>query len=353
MIGRRKSAVKVGLPPGSMVYTGEQKLFPVTIELTTYNTETISHLENIQPEQLSRKPTRGKVQWYRILGIHDVHLLRQLGERLKIDSLVLEDIINTSQRPKLEDYEDYIFITFKSITVENTSGEFKMEQLSMLLFNDVLLTFHEGDRSLVNPMLKRLEQLKSRARQRNADYLFYALLDLTVDHYLASLEMFEEKYEQLEYEVSVEPEQKQVEHIQNLKRELFNIRRVIRPFREAINALYKEEFDQIEESTKIFIRDLNDHMLQVTDSLEHQRELVSGLMDTYLSNVSNRMNEVMKVLTIIATLFIPVTFFAGIYGMNFEYMPELGWKYSYPVFWLIVLVVFGGLITFFKRRKWL
>lgn len=352
MIKRRKSAAKVGLPPGAMIYTGEEKSYPVTIELSEYNAETISHQRDIELEQLKTKPVRGKIQWYRILGVHDVDLLRQLGERLKINTLVLEDIINTNQRPKLEDYEDYLFITFKSISAKN-SKEFRIEQISMLLFNDMLITFHEGDSSFVNPMLRRLQQPKSRARQRGADYLFYAILDLAVDHYLAFLEFFEEKYERLEDEVSVHPKTEHVEKIQDLKREWSNTRRAVRPFREAINALFKEEFDQVDESTKMFIRDLNDHMLQVTDSLENQRELVTGLMDTYLTNVSNRMNEIMKVLTIIATLFIPVTFFAGIYGMNFKYMPELGWKYSYPLFWLVVLIVIAGLIAFFKRKKWL
>ena len=349
----KKSSKKAGLSPGVLVHTGEQKTEYVRIRVIDYNEENIEEKELKTIEECLPYKDTPSVTWINIDGLHDMDIIQKLGNHFGLHPLVLEDIVHTEQRPKLDDHEDYLFIVLKMLYTEKNSKRIQHEQLSLILMPGVVISLQEFEEDVFDPVRERIRKAKGRIRTTGADYLMYALIDTIVDHYFHLFEGIGEQVEALQEEVITDPQPKTLHQIQNLKREMIFLRKSVWPLREIISALVRGESGMVSEDVILYLRDVYDHTIQVIDTVETYRDMLSGMLDIYLSSVSNKMNEVMKVLTIIATIFIPLTFLAGIYGMNFKYMPELELKWSYPVLWIIMISVFGLMLIYFKRKKWL
>jgi magnesium transporter len=327
----RKSRKKAGLPPGSLVYTGEKSEEKVKITILDYDQDQVQEkvVETIE-ECLPFKDVPS-VTWINITGVHKVDIIENMGELFDLHHLLQEDILNTYLRPKIEDFEGYIFIVLKMLSIDDKKNELLSEQVSIILGKNFVISFQETEGDIFEPIRDRIRNGKGRIRKRGADYLVYALIDTIVDNYFVILERLGERIEGLDEELVVNPTPETLQIIHNLKGELIFLRKTVWPLREVINILQRGESELIEDSTDLYLRDVYDHTIQVVDTIESYRDMVSGMLDIYLSSVSYRLNEVMKGLTIIATIFIPLTFLTGIYGMNFKYMPELGWYYGYPV----------------------
>jgi magnesium transporter len=282
-----------------------------------------------------------------------VDIIEKVGQHFDIHPLTLEDVVSTGQRPKVEDFENYLFVVLKMLSFDESTGHISSEQISLILGKHYLFSFQEQAGDVFDQVRQRIRQAKGRIRRSGCDYLAYALTDAVVDHYFGVLEKLGEKIEDLEEELLKEPTLKTLQTIHSLKREILYFRKQVWPLREVLSALVKDQSNLIEDMTQVFLRDVYDHTIQVIDTIESLRDVLSGLQDLYLSTISNRMNEVMKVLTMMATIFIPLTFIAGIYGMNFEYMPELKWKWSYPVLWGVLVAIFVSMLIWFKRKRWL
>ena len=349
----KKSSQKVGASPGTLVHIGDQKVDFSEISIINYDNEQLEEKTRITVDETLAYMNQRTVTWINVHGLHEVGLVERIGQNYKIHPLTLEDIVNTGNRPKVEDYDAYLFIVLKMLTYDQVSNHIASEQVSFVLGKGYLLSFQEKTGDVFDPVRNRVRKGKSRIRSSGCDYLAYALIDAVVDGYFIVLERLGEKIEQLESDLLNDPTQQTMEQIHLLKRELIYFRKQIWPLREVLSSLMRDESSLIEESTGVFLRDVYDHTVQVIDTIESLRDVLSGMLDLYLSTVSNRMNEVMKVLTIIATIFIPLTFIAGIYGMNFKFMPELEWRWSYPLLWLVLIVAFLLMILWFKRKKWL
>ncbi len=352
----RRSA-KTGLAPGTLIHIGDQKVEQVKLTLFEYGGEMdVSEREISSPSGCFPFRDIPAVSWLNVDGIHQVQVIEEIGDNLGIHALVMEDILNTSQRPKIEEFDEYIYITLKMLYWNEELTEVESEQVSLILGGRYVITFQEGDeagRDVFDTVRERIRGGKSRIVKRGADYLIYCLIDAIVDHYFLILEHLGEQITDLEEELVSDPTTDTLQFIHNLKRELVFLRKHVWPLREVINRLERDEIDLIEESTSIYLRDVYDHTIQVIDTIETFREMISGMLDIYLSSISNKMNEVMKVLTIIATVFIPLTFIAGVYGMNFVYMPELQWRFGYYVVLFIMVLIFFAMIIYFRRRRWL
>jgi magnesium transporter len=296
------------------------------------------------------KPT---VTWINIDGLHQVEILEKLGECYGLHPLVLEDILNTDQRPKMEDYGEYLYIVLRMLNYNDKSSEIESEQISLVLGPNFVFSFQEREGDTFNPIRDRIRNSKGRIRKMGADHLAYTLLDSIIDNYFIILEKLGEKIEFLEEEVVTQPGPETLQTIHHLKREMIFLRKGVWPLREVISGLERGESSLIKESTGIYLRDVYDHTIQTIDTIETYRDMVSGMLDIYLSSISNRLNAVMKVLTIIATIFMPLTFLAGIYGMNFKYMPELEWRWGYPAIWFAVVLISVSMLIYFKRKRWL
>jgi len=296
------------------------------------------------------KPT---VTWVNIDGIHNSEIIGKIGAHFNLHSLVLEDIVNIGQRPKMEDFEGYIFIVSKMLCYDEEVRETKIEQVSLILGSNVVISFQEKEGDVFNPVRERIRNAKGRIRKMGADYLIYGLIDAIVDNYFLILEKIGESVEFAEEELINNPSPQTLQTIHNLKREAIFLRKSVWPLREVISGLQRTESPLIHKSTGVFLRDVYDHTIQVIDTVETLRDMVSGMLDIYLSSISNKMNEIMKVLTIIATIFIPLTFIVGVYGMNFKYMPELGWRFGYVLIWGIIAAIGILMVLYFKRKKWL
>lgn len=347
----KKMSKKAGLPPGTLVAEDVKDAAPVKITVIDYDEKTYEEkeLEAVTECRLFRdKPT---VTWVNVDGVHGVDVLQELGECFGLHPLVLEDIANTEQRPKTEDFADYVFIVLKMLDYE--CGEVGTEQMSLILGPDYVLSFQEREGDVFKSVRERIRNAKGRIRKSGPDYLAYALLDAVVDNYFVILEQVGEKVGSLEEDLVEDPKPETLQSIHEMKREMIILRKSVWPLREVVNGLARGDSKLVRQSTGVFLKDVYDHTIQVIDAVETYRDVLSGMLDLYLSTVSNRMNEVMKVLTIIATIFIPLTFVAGIYGMNFQFMPELGWHWSYPLVWLVMVIVALSMLAFFRRKRWL
>ena len=343
---------KLGLPPGSIVHIGEQKVDKTIIEVIDFDGENLQIIQSDKIEDIFKFKETSTNSWINIVGLHETDILQKIGQNFEFHSLVIEDILNTDQRPKLEIFDDYIFIIMKMIVYDAETQKLNIEQVSIILGKNFVFTFQERRGDVFQPIRERLKNSKGRLRKNKHDYLMYALMDVIVDNYFRILEDISNDIERFEEEVTQSPDHRLVEKIYNIKRELLLLKKSIWPLREIVGSLKKEETDLIAGNTEIYLNDLSDHIIQLIEVTETYRDMASGLMDTYMSMVSHRMNEVMKVLTIIATIFIPLTFIAGIYGMNFEIMPELKWKWGYFSVWVIMIVIFIGMLFYFKKKKW-
>ncbi len=349
----KKRSKKAGLPPGSLVHIGEKKAETPKITIIDYDE---THFQEKEVKTIDEcfifkdKPT---VTWINIDGLHQVEILEKLGECYGLHPLVLEDILNTDQRPKMEDYGEYIYIVLKMLDYNDKSNEIEPEQMSLILGPNFVFSFQEREGDTFNPIRERIRNSKGRIRKMGADYLAYTLLDSIVDNYFIILEKLGEKIEFLEEKLVTRPTPETLQVIHYLKREMISFRKAVWPLREVVSGLERGESSLIKGPTKIYLRDVYDHTIQTIDTIETYRDMVSGMLDIYLSSVSNRLNSVMKVLTIIATIFMPLTFLAGVYGMNFKYMPELEWRWGYPVTWLIMAGIGISMLIYFRKKRWL
>jgi magnesium transporter len=350
----KKRSSKAGLPPGSLVHIGAKKTGPPLIRILDYDADSVRERNKAAVEECIPFRDSDSVTWIDVEGLHDVELLDRLGSCYGVHPLILEDILNTDQRPKADDMDGYIYVVLKMLDFDPQSLEIVSEQVSIILGRNYVISLQEGrEGDLFEPLRERIRGNKGRIRKLGPDYLAYSLLDTIIDHYFIILEKFAERIEALEDDLVSDPKPETLQQIHQLKREMIFLRKSAWPLREVVNVLEKSESELIRPATKIFLRDIYDHAIHIIDSIETYRDMLSGMLDIYLSSVSNRMNQVMKVLTIIATIFMPLTFLAGIYGMNFKHMPEIGWPWSYPLLWLIMLGVAGVMIYFFKKKNWL
>ena len=348
-----------GLMPGTVVFVGDKKIDKTNIRIIDYSAtdieeKTVFSIEECYP--FKEKPT---ITWINIDGLHEVDPIEKIGKYFNIHPLILEDIANTGQRPKLDSFDHGFFIALKMLTINPENKKIQTEQLSFVVGTNFVISFQERIGDVFEPVRSRIRKSSPRVRFMDSDYLAYTLIDAVVDNYFTILETMGERIEAIETELIEDPGPENLESIHELKRELIYMRKAVWPLREVIGGLERIGPEFIHEPTHAYLRDLYEHTIQVIDTVETFRDMVSGLLDIYLSSVSNRMNEVMKVLTIIATIFIPLGFLAGIYGMNFDTaasswnMPELGFRYGYILFWVMALLISGGLFAFFKRKKWL
>jgi magnesium transporter len=349
----KKRSEKAGLPPGTLVHIGEKKTEELKITIMDYDETHFQEKEIKTIEECFAFKEKPTVTWINIDGLHQVEILERLGDCYGFHPLVLEDILNTDQRPKMEDYGEYIYIVLKMLDYNDISGEIEAEQISLILGPNFAISFQEREGDVFNPIRERIRNNKGRIRRMGTDFLAYALLDSIVDNYFIILEKLGEKIEFLEEKLVTEPTPETLQIIHHLKREMIFLRKAVWPLREVIGSLERGESSLVKETTRIYLRDVYDHTIQVIDTIETYRDMVSGMLDIYLSSVSNRLNAVMKVLTIIATIFMPLTFIGGIYGMNFKYMPELGWRWGYPIVLLIMLGIGIFMLIYFRKKRWL
>lgn len=343
---------KRGLPPGTLVYSGEKQTDVVKITLIEYNETDFIEKTFTDIQECMTHVAPNMIKWINVDGIHDIKIVEQIGKLFNIHPLTQEDIVSTEQRPKFEDYDHYVVNIMKMLYYD---GELQSEQLTILLLeNNTVISFqevHGGD--AFDLIRNRLRLGKGKIRKCGADYLAYCLIDSVVDCYFGILEKIGDRIELLEEALTNEPDKNTLAELHYMKRQMIYLRKAVWPLREMVNNLDRSETKLIADSTGIYLRDVFDHTIRVIDTVETYRDLISGMMDIYLSSVSNKMNEVMKVLTIISTIFIPVTFIAGVYGMNFQYMPELQSPYAYWIVWGIMLTIMGSLAYYFKRKKWI
>jgi magnesium transporter len=349
-----KPRKKPGLPPGSPVFTGEKKAEKVLIELFSYdeNSVTEQRFDTITECLAAVQPT--KLNWVNIDGLHDIGVAQLVGERFNLHPLVIEDIVRPDQRPKLEEYDDGATVFMVSRMVYEINNErIESEQLSLVLGKGFLLTFQERPGDVLDAVRNRLRSGKGRLRTRGCDYLAYALLDTVVDHYFILLERYGDAVERIEESIIQSPDNDDLRNIHHLKQGLITLRKSIWPMREVVAKIERGELKLFNKATLVYVRDLYDHCIRTIDSIESYRDVLSSLQDMYMSFISNRMNQIMKVLTVIATIFIPLTFIVGVYGMNFDNMPELHWKNGYFYVLGLLALVAATMILYFKTRRWL
>lgn len=349
----KKHSKKPGQAPGTLLFTGEKRLENVQLNVCDYDIEQfgeydISFIEESKPYLESPSKT-----WVNVLGLHDIEKLKEIWGYFGLHPLIQEDILNTNQRAKIEEYPDQIFFVLRMMSISEETGELIVEQVSIVLYDNSVLSFQEDDFPIFEPVLHRLRNNAPRLRKEGPDYLAYALLDTVVDHYFKVLERLGDEIEFLEEHILTNVDDDIPEKIHALRRKVLFFRKAIWPLRDSLNNLIREESPLINEENKIYFRDVYDHLVQIIDGIESYRDMIIGMLDMYMSQVSNKMNEVMKVLTIIATIFIPLTFLAGIYGMNFEYMPELSVKWAYPAVWAVMIFTTIFMLTYFRKKEWL
>ena len=347
----QKRSKKTGLSPGTLVHIGEKKTDTVTMTVFNYagprcDERTVTGAETLQP------PADESVTWVDIGGVHKLDLIESFGKQFSLHPLLLEDLANTDQRPKLDDYEGYLFLVMKVLSVTEKQ-DLLVEQVSFVLGRNFVLSFQENGTDVFKSVRDRLKGGKGRMRQSGADYLLYALVDAIVDQYFLVLESLGEKIELLQEKVIADPKPDTLKEIYALKRQLLFLRRAVWPLREATNNLSRSDCPFLHEPTKVFFRDVYDHVVQIIDTIETLREMVSASLDIYLSSVSYRLNAVMRVLTVITTIFMPLSFIASIYGMNFEHMPELKSEWGYPAVLGMMGLIAAGMLTAFRARRWL
>ena len=325
----------------------------MVIRLMDYDRDSLEELTLDRIEECFPAAEAPPVSWVNVDGLHDVSIIEAVGDRFGIHRLALEDVLSTSQRPKVEDYEGHSLIVLQMLFFDPEAESLTSEQVSLILGSTYVFSFQEREGDVFEPVRQRLRAGKGKLRTMGADYLAYTLIDAIVDSYFKILEDVGDRIEELEEQVFDEPQIEILHRVHRLRRETLVLRRAIWPLREALGLMYRGEVETITEPTQVFFRDVYDHSVQVIDAVETLREVLAGAMDLYMSGVSNRMNEVMKVLTVISTIFIPLSFFAGLYGMNFAYMPELGVRWAYPALLVVMGSLAAGMLWFFRRRGWL
>ena len=344
---------KLGLEPGTLMHVGARKAERTRITVLDYDAAAFLEKEVGSVEECFPFKETATVTWINVDGVHDAAVIEALGGRFGIHPLVLEDIMTTTQRPKVEDLGGAVFVVLRMLEGDGRGPVLLSDQLSLVLGPNYVLSFQETAGDCLDPVRERIRSGKGRIRALGPDYLAYALIDGVVDNYFVVLEGLGDRIDELEERLVSEPRRELLRDIYALKRAMIDLRKAIWPLREVVSGLERLESPLIRAETDVFLRDLYDHAVQVIDTVESFREILTSMLETYLSSLSNRMNEIMKVLTIIATIFIPVTFIVGVYGMNFDTIPEFGWRWGYPFVWALILGVVGGMLWFFRRKKWI
>ena len=342
-----------GLPPGTPVYVGAQKVEHVRITIMDFSAESFDEKVVESAEECAAYRDHPTVTWINVDGLHEVEVIETIGKTFGLHPLIREDIASTNQRPKVEEYPDILYLVIKMFSRHLGDDAIEAEQVSLVLGSNFVLSFQERQGDVFDAVRDRIRNARGRVRTMGADYLLYSLMDAVVDGYFQTCEELGERVETMEDDLLSDPRPATAAEIHRLKREIIFLRRAIWPLREVISAMMRGESPLITPETVIFLRDIHDQTIQVIDTVESSRDILSGLLDIYLSSISNRMNEVMKVLTIIATIFIPLTFIASVYGMNFRDMPELAWPLGYPLVLLVMLVIAVWMILYFRRKHWL
>jgi len=348
-----QEATDLGLPPGTLVHVGRKRTAAVRITVIDYNEDEFQERVVEDPSECAVFKERETVTWINVDGVHEMDVIEKIGACFDIHPLVQEDIANTGQRPKLEDYGDYLYAVLKMISHAGGEARLDVEQVSIILGKSFVISFQEKEGDVFSAVRDRLRNSKGNIRARGADYLAHGLMDAVVDHYFVVLETLGESIEALEEAVVTRATPETLRQMHAIKRQLIFLRKSVWPLREVISNLQRGESPLVSDGTGLYLRDLYDHTIQVIDTVESFRDMAAGILDIYLSTMSNKMNEVMKVLTIIATLFIPLTFVAGVYGMNFKHMPELDWRLGYPLVLLIMLAICVVMLVYFRRKRWI
>ena len=347
-----KRSKKAGLAPGTLVHVGQEygkatRITLIDYTATQFQEKTAVNIEEIFPFRDSQSIT-----WINVDGLHDTSTIEKIGNHFGLHPLIQEDIVNTEQRPKTEDFGTYIFIVLRMLDYDAKRKEIMNEQVSLVLGNNFVLSFQEDVGDVWDSLRERIRNNKGHIRKEGADYLAYSLMDAIVDNYFTILEKAGENLEDIEEKLIAAPAKDTLPTIYHMKREMLILRKSVWPFREVVNALGHDENALIKDSTRIYLRDIYDHTIQVIDTIENYRDMISTLVDVYLSSVSNRLNEIMKVLTILSSIFIPLTFIVGIYGMNFVHMPELNLTWTYPALLILMVLIAASMVFYFKRKKW-
>ena len=350
----KKRSSKSGLPAGSLVHIGDKTTQKPIVSILEYARNSF---KEICPDDLDgyfAKKESSPVTWIDIENIHDIKLMEKIGANYNIHPLILEDILNTDQRPKIEDMDSYAYIVLKMLGYDAKKSEITQEQVSLILKEGLVISFQEGlEGDAFENIRQQIKNSKGRIREMGADYLAYALIDAIVDNYFLVTEKIGDRIEIIEEELVNNPSQNTLHMLHKLKKDMIFLRRAVWPLRDVIAKLEKESIGLIKEPTKLYLSDVYDHTIQIIDTVETFRDMLSGMLDIYLSSISNRLNAVMKTLTIIATVFMPLTFLAGVYGMNFKHFPELSWIYGYPAFWIVVVLISFMMMVYFRKKKWI
>lgn len=349
----KKISNTAGLLPGELVYVGDKREEKVKISVIDYDQNNFQEKEFYAVEEVFSFKDSATVTWINIDGLHKVDVIGKIGAHFEIHPLTLEDIVNTGQRPKYEDFEGYICVILKMLRFDDVKQQIDFEQVSIILGSNFVISIQEKEGDVFGPIRERIRGAKGRTRKTGPDYLAYCLLDAVVDNYFAVLEKIGDKIEVMEEALLADPVPRTAQKIHSLKRDIIFLRKSIWPLREAAAGMDRGESKLIKKSTRIFLRDVYDHTIQIIETVETFRDIVSGMLEIYLSSISNRMNEIMKILTIVAVIFIPLTFIAGIYGMNFKYMPELTWRYGYLFALGLMFSTAAIMLMYFKKKKWL
>jgi len=344
---------KTDQPSGTPLFIGRRQMAKIKLSYMRYNANLYEEKPNADPEECITLCKSSDIVWINVEGIHDTEIINKIGELFSLHSLTVEDILNTMQRPKFEDFDSYLFIVLKMLGISDMTKGMETEQVSVILGENFVITFQERPGDVFDAVRECIREGRGRIRKLGADYLAYALINAVVDSYFQILEDIGDQIEQVENRVVLDQEPDTISKIHRFKRAILFMRRTVWPLREEIALLEKSGSDLVKEPTELFFRNLYDHTIQVIDTVEAYRDIVSGMHDTYLSSVNNRMNEVMKILTILATIFIPLTFITGIYGMNFRYMPELYWKWGYYAALGLMLVIAIAMLVNFRKKKWI
>ncbi|MCX6074701.1 MAG: magnesium/cobalt transporter CorA [Campylobacterales bacterium] len=348
------SSDKAGFPPGALVHVGDIHQTQTTITLIHYDKEGVHECEITSVESIGEYVKKNTVTWVIIEGLSDADLIARIGELFTIHPLVLEDILTTHQRPKFEEYDHYLYVVLKSLMASSEVFTINNEQISILVLENLVLSFKEKSDKLFSPVKQRIQTSKGHFRSMGSDYLTYAILDIIVDNLFILIDSLDEITLTLEdHLISEESTPLTLITIQKLKRELIHIRKYVSPLRELLAGMLRSDSELIQEHTKIYLRDVSDHAIRIIESIESYQNILAGLLDIYISSISNKMNEVMKVLTVFASIFIPLTFIAGIYGMNFTDMPELHWRWGYPAIWGVFILITMVLLIYFRKKKWI
>jgi magnesium transporter len=349
----KKRSQKAGLPPGTLVHVGEEKAEAVRITVIDYDEQSFQEKQATNIEECFEFKTTPTITWVNIDGIHNIEIIEKIGRHYELHPLLLEDIVTTWQRPKFEDFEKYLFIVLRMLSYNEQKQAIESEQMSLVLGSNFVISFQETIGDIFDQIRDRIRTGKGRHRKMGADYLSYSLIDATVDNYFAILERLGEKLELMQEQLVSDPTPKLFERIHHLKKELVLLRRSVWPLRELISGLQRSETELISEPTRVYLRDVYDHAVQVIDTVEGFRDMVSGTLEIYLSSMNTRLNAIMKVLTVIATIFMPLSFIASLYGMNFKYMPEIQWRWGYPIVLVGMLVITVVMLLYFRKKRWL